>query len=546
MRFRLFILIFCLSAVVCTAQNSSPENWFNLDFGTDKVSGVSTERTYAELLKGRTSETVIVAVIDSGVDAEHEDLKDIMWVNHDEIPNNGIDDDNNGYIDDIHGWNFIGGKNGKNIKEDALEIARLVRHYDKMFKNKDVSSLSKKEKKKYNTYLKLKEKIDKKQEELVQQSAGYVAFSESLKAIKKNINKAEITVEDLNTLKIDDEDVKRVATRVATIMQSEGVSFSDVNNEVQGAVDHFNNQKNYLYNPDFDPRAEIVGDNYKDPNDRDYGNNDVKGPDASHGTHVAGIIAAIRNNDVGIKGVADNVRIMSVRAVPDGDERDKDVANAIIYAVDNGASIINMSFGKSYVWDKEAVDKAVKYACKKDVLLVHAAGNDARNTNDGSNFPNDKYKKSGWFKSKYAKNWIEVGALSWKGGEDAVAGFSNYGSDQVDLFAPGHHINSTVPEQGYAKFSGTSMAAPVTAGTAALLRSYFPSLTAVQVKEILMTTVIPQVQKVKKPGSDELVSFSELCQTAGVVNAYSAVKKAMKTKGKKKVNKGANNKVIKP
>ena len=546
MRFRLLILMFLVSVAICNGQTSAPENWFNLDMGTDKVSGVSTERTYSELLKGKTSETVIVAVIDSGVDPEHEDLKEIMWVNQDEIPNNGIDDDGNGYIDDIHGWNFIGGKNG-NIKEDALEIARLVNKYNKMFKGRDEATLSKKEKKEYKFYQEIKGKIDKKQEELKQQSAGYMAFAESLNTIKKSLGKEDITLEDLNSFETDDEDVKRVATRIATIMKSEGVSFSDVNGEVQGAANHFGNQMNYLYNPEFDPRAEIVGDNYSDSYDRNYGNNDVKGPDAAHGTHVAGIIAAVRDNDLGIKGVADNVRIMSVRAVPDGDERDIDVANAIIYAVDNGASIINMSFGKSYAWDKEAVDKAVKYACKKDVLLVHAAGNDARNTNDGSNFPNDKYKKSGWFKSKTAKNWIEVGALSWKTGKDAVAGFSNYGSSQVDLFAPGHHINSTTPDQGYAKFSGTSMASPVTAGVAAVLRSYFPTLSAKQVKEILMTTVVPQNQKVKKPGSDDLVSFSELCQTAGVVNTYTAVKKAMVTKGKKKVKKASKkNKMVKP
>ncbi|MEM9823236.1 MAG: S8 family serine peptidase, partial [Bacteroidota bacterium] len=252
-------------------------------------------------------------------------------------------------------------------------------------------------------------------------------------------------------------------------------------------------------------------------------------------------------NDVGIKGVADNVRIMSVRAVPDGDERDKDVANAIIYAVDNGASIINMSFGKAYAWDKEAVDKAVKYAQKKDVLLVHAAGNDAKETDDLGNFPNDIYnKRGGLFKSKRAKNWIEVGALSWKGGEDAVASFSNYGKENVDLFAPGHQILSTTPDQGYAKFSGTSMASPVTAGVAAVLRSYFPSLTASQVKDILMETTVQQMQMVKKPGSEEKVAFSELCQTGGVVNAFSAVKMAMKTKGKKKIKKKSKQSVVRP
>ena len=253
---------------------------------------------------------------------------------------------------------------------------------------------------------------------------------------------------------------------------------------------------------------------------------------------MAGIIAAVRDNDLGIKGVANNVRIMSVRAVPDGDERDKDVANAIIYAVDNGASIINMSFGKGFSWDKEVVDKAVKYAAKKDVLLVHAAGNSSQNTDEEDNFPNDRYEKRGWFRKKMAKNWLEIGALSWKPGENAVASFSNYAKGNVDLFAPGHQINSTTPDQNYQSLSGTSMAAPVTAGVAAVLRSYFPSLTAEQVKEIMMTTVTPVTQKVKKPGhkdGDALVEFSSLSKSGGVVNAYLAVKKAMTVKGKKKV-----------
>ncbi len=529
-------------------QDQAPENWFNLDKGTDKVAGVSTEKTYADLLKGKDSETVIVAVIDSGVDAEHEDLKEVMWINEDEIPGNGIDDDKNGYIDDIHGWNFIGGKDGKNVSNDALEITRLVAHYSKKYDGKDVNSLSKKEKKEYKTYEKLKEKVEKKRTELMEQGAGYIVFSEGLQGVKKSINKEEITEEDLMNFESDNPEVLGVAQRVAAVMKQQGMTFAELEKEIKGGADYFKNSLDYMYNVDFDPRAEIVGDNYSDPNERNYGNNDVKGPDASHGTHVAGIIAAVRTNDVGIKGVADNVRIMSIRAVPDGDERDKDVANAIFYAVDNGATIINMSFGKAYSWDKKIVDKAMRYAQKNDVLLVHAAGNDSKNTDTETNFPIDKYvKKGGLFKPKRTKNWMEIGALSWKPGEDAVAGFSNYGKENVDLFAPGHQILSTTPEQGYKKFSGTSMAAPVVAGVAAMIRSYFPSLKASQVKEILMESVVLQTQKVKKPGhedGDTKVSFSELCKTGGVVNAYKAVMLAANTKGKKKKKKKKN--VIRP
>ncbi len=377
------------------------------------------------------------------------------------------------------------------------------------------------------------------------QAAGVMQFAEGIKMMTNHFGKSP-SLAEIKALKSDDEALMTVAQQVAGILEGQGVTFEELKENIEGAKDYFDGQLNYYYNVDFNPRAEIVGDNYDDPYQRNYGNNDVQGPDAGHGTHVAGIIAASRGNEVGIQGVADNVRIMSVRAVPDGDERDKDVASAIIYAVDNGASIINMSFGKSYGWNKKVVDEAVKYAMKNDVLLVHAAGNDGKNTDVASNFPNDGFAKRGLFGPKIAKNWIEVGALTYKGGEDAPATFSNYGKDNVDVFAPGYQILSTTPDQGYDKFSGTSMAAPVTAGVAAVLRSYFPELTAQQVKEIIEGSIVPQNQKVKQPGSGDLVSFSDLCKTAGVVSSYNAVKKAKTTKGKKKIKKAKAAKVVVP
>ena len=307
-----------------------------------------------------------------------------------------------------------------------------------------------------------------------------------------------------------------------------------VDEGLSGAIDYFTTQAEYHYNKEFDPRP-IVGDDYDDPYQRDYGNNDFEGPDALHGTHVAGIIAAERNNEVGMNGVADMARIMTVRAVPDGDERDKDVAAAIVYAVDNGASIINMSFGKGYSWNKEIVDEAVKYAAKNDVLFVHAAGNSNQNNDITNNFPNDTYEKSGWFSKSSADNhWIEVGALGPALNENLPASFSNYGKEEVDLFAPGVAIYSTLPDNEYQNLQGTSMAAPVVAGVAALIRSYFPDLTAKQVKEILMESVTPIDLDVKKPGTEEIVPFSSLSVSGGALNAHQAVKLAMETKGKKK------------
>lgn len=534
MKIRSF-LVLGLLGLSMMAWSQAPENWFNLDPAADGVQGVSTEKMYKELLAGKTGETVIVAVIDSGVDPEHEDLKEVMWVNEGEIPGNGIDDDNNGYVDDVHGWNFIGGKDGQNVNHDTYEATRLYAKYKGMYEGKDREDLSKKEKVQYDQYVELKEMIEEKREELQGNLDFYSGLLSSIEGLKKTFGKEDITAEDLEGMEPTDPETIQAKAILTNALKQVG-SLSEIEEELNGAVEYFGNSLNYGYNPDFNPRT-IVGDNYSNSYEKGYGNNDVKGPDASHGTHVAGIIGASRENGVGVKGVANNVQIMSVRAVPDGDERDKDVANAIIYAVDNGASIINMSFGKGYSWDKEAVDKAVKYAMKNDVLLVHAAGNSAQNNDTTDNFPNDTFEKKGLFGPKQAKTWMEIGALSYKGGEDAPATFSNYGKTEVDVFAPGVQILSTTPDGGYESFSGTSMASPVTAGVAAVLRSYYPELTAEQVKEIIMASVDPLSQKVNKPGEEEQVPFSELSVTGGVVNVYKAVEMASQTKGKKKIKK---------
>jgi cell wall-associated protease len=295
---------------------------------------------------------------------------------------------------------------------------------------------------------------------------------------------------------------------------------------------HYKGRAEFMYNPDYDSRK-IVGDNYSDSYEKGYGNNDVIASDPMHGTHVAGIIGADRTNDIGIKGIADNVQIMAIRILADGDERDKDVANAIIYAVDNGASIINMSFGKAHAWDKKAVDKAVKYAEKNDVLLVHAAGNDGKDNDSTENYPNDSYTKKRFLrknKTKYVNNWIEVGAASWEKAEKIAAPFSNYGAKNVDVFAPGMQIYSTTPDGTYQNQQGTSMASPVVAGVAAVLRSYYPSLTAEQVKNIIMESSVPISDMVIKPGTkDEKVPFKNLGQSGGLINAYEALQIAAKT-----------------
>ena len=546
MNLKSFVFILALIFSNCLiGQQTAPDNWFNLDASEANVQGVSSEKLYDGLLKNKTGETVIVAIIDSGVDAEHEDLKDIMWINPGEIAGNGIDDDKNGYVDDIHGWNFIGGKNG-NIDKDNLEITRLYRKYHKQFKDVSPSSLTAKDKALYDEYKKIEQTVEENRkgasEQLTQMESTKLIIMDALEEVSKVLDGNKPNADNIDAIAPGANRSLIVGKNIVSDVLAQGQEFKNVdeiikyyNSEIQGAIDYYDTQANYQYNPDFDPRQSIVGDNYANQTEKSYGNNDVEGPDAFHGTHVAGIVAAVRNNEIGMNGVANNVQIMSVRAVPDGDERDKDVANAIRYAVDNGASIINMSFGKGYSWNKNIVDDAVRYAEKKDVLLVHAAGNSHENTDVANNFPNDKFEKKKFFGKKEARNWIEVGALSWKGGENAAATFSNYGKTNVDLFAPGVAIYSTTPDNNYGDAQGTSMASPVVAGVAAIIRSYFPKLSARQVKSILMESVVPLTQKVNKPGADgTLVPFSQLSVSGGVVNAIKAAEKAAKTKGKRK------------
>ncbi|MCS7018360.1 MAG: S8 family peptidase [Cytophagales bacterium] len=501
----------------------APKNWFHLDKTRDGFMGVSTEKTYTELLKGKPTKTVVVAIIDSGVDIDHEDLKANIWTNPKEIPNNGIDDDNNGYIDDIHGWNFIGGKDGKSVHYDTYELTRIYKKLKQRFEGKSASNISPTEKADYEYFLDIQAKFNEKQTEMRSGMEQFGIFNEiytkSVRLLKAYLDTEELTNEMVQGIESQDE---RIMAAKSVYLQAAVFGLDEAS--LAEAEAYYRNGLQYGYNPDFDPRH-IVGDNYEDSSERYYGNNDVKGPDAEHGTHVAGIVAAVRNNGIGIDGIASDVRIMAIRAVPEGDERDKDVANAIRYAVDNGAQIINMSFGKQYTTDKAAVDAAIQYAESRGVLLIHAAGNEAMDTDKVNFYPQRQYNNG-----KKANNWLDVGALSWKNGEEAVANFSNYGKNTVDFFAPGVDIFSTVPNQKYKEQSGTSMAAPVATGVAALVLSYFPHLTAVQLRDILLKSVIKTDQSVKVPGSENTAKFSTLCITGGIVNAYRAVQEAMKVK----------------
>ncbi|NOT37139.1 MAG: S8 family serine peptidase [Saprospiraceae bacterium] len=541
-------LILANSFTLHSQGNQIPQNWYQLDSYKDGYNGISLDNAYAKL-KDKKSKTIVVAVLDSGVDAEHEDLASVMWVNADEIKGNGKDDDHNGYIDDIHGWNFIGGKNG-NISSDSYEVTRLYSKLKYKYSSADPEKLTKAQKKEYELFLECKEQVEVRRE-AAQANLDAIQFSE--KFVKDGIEMLSVKLGDKpltmqNVELIDEGDSKSLSAGINVAKElleanPELQTIQDLKKAIYDEYDEakkqYGNEMNFAFNPDLNQRGEIVGDKYEDLNDRNYGNSDVEGPDASHGTHVAGLIAAIRSNGKGIDGIADNVRIMSVRCVPDGDERDKDVANAIRYAVDNGASIINMSFGKGFSPEKSIVDEAVKYAASKDVLLVHAAGNSGDNNDKQNNFPNKKYHKKKFLSSNKAKNWLEVGASTPFEKNKSIAAFSNYGKKNVDVFSPGVLIYSTVPNNEYKNLQGTSMASPIAAGVAALLRSYYPSLTAKQVKKIIIKSVVTSNDMVDLPKSDSQVKLSDISTSGGVINASKAIELASKTKGKKRLPKSS-------
>lgn len=523
-----FYLLIIPVSVFGQTENSIPKNWHLLDPATDGVQGLSVERTYQTILKGKSSRTVIVAVIDSGIDFEHEDLKSVMWVNSGEIAGNGKDDDGNGYADDIHGWSFIGGKNG-NINEDTYELTREYVRLSKKIEETGFRAVTKKDREELEYFNNIKSAYEEK---FAEDERQYKIYSRLYSNLKFGLDTLRFVLGDgpynearIDSVKSENPAILFAKSVVLKLMKNApGTDPQNLLIEIKDAYEYFERIVRYGLNKDFDPRP-IVGDNYSDKKEKFYGSADVKGPDAEHGTHVAGIIAADRTNEIGMMGIADNVRIMAIRAVPNGDERDKDIANAIYYAVNNGAQIINMSFGKDYSPDKFLVDEAVRYAEKRGVLIIHAAGNDGRNTDLENNFPSSRL-----ISGKSSGLWLEIGASSpGINKTDLVADFSNYGKKTVSFFSPGVDIYSTIPGNDYKNNSGTSMATPATSGVAAMLMSYFPDLPAQTIREILIKSTRKfDGLKVTSPGGEGEVPLTDLCITGGLINAYEAASMAMK------------------
>ncbi|MDB9873664.1 S8 family peptidase [Flavobacteriaceae bacterium] len=492
-----------LKAVELT--DAEEKEWSHLDLKTDTIPGISLLKAYKELVKPK-SKTIIVAVIDSGIDIEHEDLKDNIWINSDEIPNNGKDDDNNGYIDDVNGWNFLGGADN-----EQLEYVRLVASGDTSNPRfEEAQALLAKER---GSTSRLKKQYDEILEQLTTSDA----------AVAKHLKKPIYTKEDVEGVFTPDFELIR---HVNVIKQAYGFGFETIEaciKDLKSSLKTFNERLDYNLNIDFDGRK-VVGDNPNDLNDRDYGNGDVKAKNGrTHGTHVSGIIAAKRNNGIGMNGVANNVKIMAIRNTPNGDEYDKDVALGVYYAVDNGAKIINMSFGKSFSPHSDWVRDAIAYAAKKDVLIVAGSGNDGQNNDQINSFPNDQINNG----PEVSDNFVSVGSSEPKYGSTLAASYSNYGKNTVDVFAPGSQIYSTYPKNSYEFASGTSMASPMVAGVAALIFSQYPNLSAAQVKQILMTSGVAIDKKVSLENGD-VVPFSDLSKSGKIVNVYNALLMAAK------------------
>lgn len=526
--------VLSLAVVAQTSEKNAPNGWHLKDQKESGYYGISLDKAY-QFVKGKKSQTVIVAVIDSGIDTLHEDLKPVLWTNSKEVPGNGIDDDQNGYVDDIHGWNFIGGRDGRNVKEDSYEAARVYHMYKSKFENvSDPSTLSKEDQDLYKTWKRAEQNVvgSVNEAEVMFMKQLYPNLKKGDSVIAKDLNKEEYSGKDLQSYTPTDKDAINTKNIILSICAANNNNFEITNKQLLGDIEGQLRKADASNQPPKNYRGDIVKDNENDINDKFYGNNDIMANTPFHGTHVSGIIGAVRGNGKGIDGIADNVRIMTLRAVPDGDEHDKDIALAIHYAVDNGARIINMSFGKSFSPQKHWVDDAVKYAESKGVLLIHAAGNDAKNLDADFNYPSPTP-----LKGQKPTNWITVGASGDPKNGGLTASFSNFGKNEVDVFAPGVNIYSTVPGgTTYGNASGTSMASPVTAGVAAFLLSYYPSLTPQQIKTALEKSTVKPTIKAGKPGTEEQVELSELSRTGGLINAFEAAKMAAEITKNQKPN----------
>ena len=481
------------------------KNWHNLDIEKDSVPGTSVERAYNELLNDLKGKKVIVAVIDTGLDIDHISLYENIWINKDEKLN-GKDDDNNGYIDDIHGWNYLGSS-----YNETRDMTRILR--DNKINNR-----------KYNLVEEEIQKEIKNSNEQLNILNYYIQIlDESKELLSDYLDNDNFSIQDVNNIETVDPKLNR-AKNIYKDFDFYGYTKEYLN----VGIDQYNDFINYHFNVEFNGRT--TNDDIYDINDRNYGDNNINNTkeSESHSTHVSGIISGNRKIEDGNKGINNLAEIMVLRAVPNGDEYDKDVALAIRYAVDNGAKIINGSFGKYFSSNPEWVIDAIRYASDNDVLFIAGAGNESKDLDSLSNdnYPNDQY----FNKAEFSDTFIKVGASSINLDENFTAYFSNYGKINVDIFAPGVDIYSSMPNNKYKFQDGTSMASPVVAGIASLIMSYFPRLSAKKVKEIILESGIDIDLEIGNLGDKK--NFNEYSKSGKLINAYNALILASKSRRK--------------
>lgn len=531
------LLLLLIACQISFSQSSL--NWHWKDLKADSVHGISLQQAYTILATLPNKPVpVIVAVLDGGIDTNHIALKNLFWVNKKEIPNNKIDDDRNGYVDDINGWNFLGGKDGRNIDKASDEKSRIYHKYKSLYEGQlvDTNSLNKIQKKQFLTWSKTAQEVEFSENDADNLSYIKMATNAIKKlgaTIIKELNDTNFTAEQLEPFQPIGRvtlEAKMAYLRTVVIL---GVDKEAPYKEVIQDLDEYIAGKEKAAISKIQApapiREEIIKDNYFSLSDKYYGNNDITGPNARHGTHVAGLVASMPDSNWLVQAYYPTIKIMGLRLVPDGDEYDKDVALGIRYAVDNGAKVINMSFGKSYSPEQAWVDSAIRYAAQKDVLIIHSAGNEYYDLNQKEVFPTPY---SSLFNDT-AKNMITIGATS----DPNISGslltdFSNYGSKIVDVLAPGDKIYSTLPGvNNYGYLRGTSMAAPIVSHIAAMIRSYFPTLTAIQVKEILLQSARNTADDAiayEVPQHEESKTLNEMSKIGGIVNAANALELAKK------------------
>ncbi len=537
-----------------TSQTENPQEigtWYQKDFKEDSVPGISINKWYRTNKKKPKNKNIIVAVIDTQIDINHEDLQGQLWKNLKEIPNNGIDDDNNGYIDDLNGWSFTGTKSGQYVVWNRYEYVRIVDEWRKLFKDKTEDQIESKDLTKYKEYqrsLKTFEEKNKYYKNWLKSLKHNVAVYPLMKdTLKYFFPKEDYTYKQLDSMykkykindkkyrQMRDDDDKDLGALIYYMMVCFEVN-EKTYDEVKDKETQLDSIVNKNLNLNYNERLSI-GDN---PNvlETGYGNNKICNTVdgirtiQDHNTMVSGIIAANRKNNKGIKGIDDNVKIMPLNISPSGDEHDKDITMAIRYAVDNGAKIINMSFGKEFSMHPDWVFEAFKYAEDHNVLLVHSAGNSSLNIDENRSYPTDiNYNES----KEICDNFIVVGSTTKNMGDTFISDFSNYGKKNVDLFAPGDEIYTTGAGNIYKTESGTSFSAPMVSGTAALIWSYYPKLTVQQVKKIILDSGVAYNIQVILPGTNnKKVPFSELSKSGKVLNVYNAMQLAEKVSKSKR------------